>query len=53
VVKVTYTVAIRKDNFVKKDDISWGNALSKSCSPDPDKFKTAFEFSVPLSVLKK
>jgi len=53
VVKVTYMVAIRKDNFVKKDDISQGNDLSKSCSPDPDKFKTTFEFSMQLPVLEK
>ena len=46
-------LAIRKDNLVKKDDISRGNDLSKSCSPDPDKFKTTFEFSVPLPVLEK
>ena len=39
--------AIRKDDLVKKDDISRGNALCKSCSPDPDKFKTTFESSVP------
>jgi hypothetical protein len=53
VVKVTYMVAIRKDNLVKKDDISRGNAWSKSCSPDPEKFKTTFESSVPLPVPEK
>ena len=42
-----------KTILLKKDGLSRGNYLSKSCSPDPDKFKTTFEFSVPLPVLEK
>ena len=47
---MTYLHAVSKDHFTKKDDISRGNALSKCCSPDPNNFKTVFEFSVSLLV---
>ena len=43
---------VSKDKFTKKDDIFRENVLSKSCSPDPNNFKTVFEFSVTLLVLK-
>jgi hypothetical protein len=28
--------ALSYGDLVKKDSISWGNAYSKSCSPDPN-----------------
>jgi hypothetical protein len=42
--------AISKDDFTKKDNIFRENALSKGCSPDPNKFKIVFESSVSLLV---
>jgi len=42
--------AVSKDHFTRKDDISRGNALTKCCSPDSNKFKTVFESSVSLLV---
>jgi hypothetical protein len=43
----------QRGNVIEKDKIFWGNALGKSCSHDPDKFKTGFESSLSLPVKKK
>ncbi len=42
----------QRGNVIEKDKIFGGNAFGKSCSHDPDKFKTGFKSSLSLPVKK-